>query len=140
MISMGAHIARRIVRFLGSGKRPLCEARVGILGVTFKENISDIRNSRVPDIITELLAFGISSITHDPLADATTVDREYGLKLSPLSSVRECDALVIAVPHAQYVADKRVLWSMLNDGGIVIDIRSVLEPEEVPAGLRYWSL
>jgi UDP-N-acetyl-D-galactosamine dehydrogenase len=138
--SMGAHIARRIVRFLGSGKRPLCEARVGILGVTFKENISDIRNSRVPDIITELLAFGISSITHDPLADATTVDREYGLKLSPLSSVRECDALVIAVPHAQYVADKRVLWSMLNDGGIVIDIRSVLEPEEVPAGLRYWSL
>jgi UDP-N-acetyl-D-glucosamine/UDP-N-acetyl-D-galactosamine dehydrogenase len=138
--SMGAHIARRIVRFLGSGKRPLCETRVGVLGVTFKENIPDIRNSKVPDIIAELLTFGISCIIHDPLADATMVDKQYGLKLSVLSSVRECDALVLAVPHAQYLANKRALWSMLNDGGIVIDIRSALEPKDFPAGLRYWSL
>jgi UDP-N-acetyl-D-galactosamine dehydrogenase len=138
--SMGAHIARRIVRFLGSGKRPLCETRVGVLGVTFKENIPDIRNSKVPDIIAELLAFGISCIIHDPLADATMVDKQYGLKLSVLSSVRECDALVLAVPHAQYLANKRALLSMLNDGGIVIDIRSALEPKDFPAGLRYWSL
>src|SRR5476651_555022 len=66
--SMGATIARRLIRFLGKGSRPLRDTRVGILGITFKENVPDIRNSRVPDILKELHNYGITTLLHDPMA------------------------------------------------------------------------
>jgi UDP-N-acetyl-D-galactosamine dehydrogenase len=138
--SMGAQVARRLVRFLGAGSRPLRDARVGILGVTFKENISDIRNSRVPDIIKELKTFGIEVLLHDPLADAHAVHHEYGLTLCDISQIQACDGIVLAVPHAHYVGDPKLLWSMLNEDGVLIDVKSALDPELVPTSLRYWSL
>lgn len=138
--AMGATIARRIVRFLGEGSRPLRNTRIGILGVTFKENIPDLRNSRVPDIVKELNNFGVSSLLHDPLANSEQVAHEYGLKLSSFSDFRDCDGLVLAVPHAEYLRDQDTLWAMLSDGGIVIDVKSVLDPTRVPSRLRYWSL
>src|SRR5579871_1457612 len=67
--SMGGQIARRTIRFLGECSRPLRETRVGVLGLTFKENVPDIRNSRVPDIIAELREYGVTALAHDPLAD-----------------------------------------------------------------------
>ncbi len=138
--SMGATIARRLVRFLGEGSRPLRDARIGILGVTFKENIPDIRNSRVPDILKELNNFGVSSLLHDPVADSEQVAHEYGLKLSSSLDIHDCDGLVLAVPHAEYLSDQDALWAMLCDGGIVIDVKSALDPTRVPSRLRYWSL
>jgi len=138
--SMGATIARRLVRFLGAGSRPLRDTRVGILGVTFKENVPDIRNSRVPDIIKELKTFGVSILLHDPLADEDAVAREYGLTLCDLDMINDCDAVVLAVPHAQFTEDLAMLWPMLRDNGVVIDVKSVIHPASVPARLRYWSL
>ena len=138
--SMGATIARRLVRFLGAGSRPLRDTRVGILGVTFKENVPDIRNSRVPDIIKELKTFGVSILLHDPLADEDAVAREYGLALCDLDMINDCDAIVLAVPHAQFTRDLAMLWPMLRDNGVVIDVKSVIHPASVPARLRYWSL
>ena len=138
--SMGARIAQRVIRFLGDAAQPLNQARVAIMGLTFKENVPDIRNSRVPDIIRELARFGVIAIATDPLASAERVEQEYGLVLADLATIRELDALILAVPHASYLADPSQLFSRLRPGGVLIDVKSVLSPDEIPAAVRYWSL
>lgn len=138
--SMGNIIARRVVRFLAAGSRPIHESRVGVLGLTFKENVPDIRNSRVPDILTELKSFGIKPVAHDPLASAGDLDHEYGLTMSKLPQFKDLDALILAVPHRQYLEKPAKLTAMLRDGGIFVDIKSTIDPKAVPDRLRYWSL
>jgi UDP-N-acetyl-D-galactosamine dehydrogenase len=138
--SMGAYIARRLVRLLGDIPGPLRDARVAILGLTFKENVPDIRNSRVPDIARELRQFGIVPIVCDTHADLEEVAREYGLTLSDVAQCRDLDALVLAVPHTDFLIMPRKLFAMLKPDGVVVDVRSALSPSELPAGLRYWSL
>jgi UDP-N-acetyl-D-galactosamine dehydrogenase len=138
--SMGNIIARRVVRFLAAGSRPIHESRVGVLGLTFKENVPDIRNSRVPDILTELKSFGIKPVAHDPLATAGDLDHEYGLTMSKLPQFKDLDALILAVPHRQYLEKPAKLTAMLRDGGIFVDIKSTIDPKAVPDRLRYWSL
>jgi UDP-N-acetyl-D-galactosamine dehydrogenase len=138
--SMGNIIARRVVRFLAAGSRPIHESRVGVLGLTFKENVPDIRNSRVPDILTELKTFGIKPVAHDPLAVASDVSHEYGLEMSKLPQFKELDALILAVPHRQYLEKPAKLNSMLRDGGIFVDIKSAIDPKTIQSNLRYWSL
>ena len=138
--SMGAYIARRLVRFLSDLPRPLREARVGILGLTFKEDVPDIRNSRVPDIVRELRIFGVEPMVSDPHANSQEVQHEYGLALADRSMFRDLDALMLAVPHKRFLSDRNGLFTMLKPDGIVIDVRSALAPAEIPANLRYWSL
>jgi len=137
---MGNIIARRVVRFLAAGSRPIHEARVGVLGLTFKENVPDIRNSRVPDIINELKSFGIKPLAHDPLAQAGDLVHEYDLAMNPLAKFKALDALILAVPHRQYLEQPAKLTAMLGDGGIFVDIKSAIDPKTVPGNLRYWSL
>lgn len=138
--SMGNIIARRIVRFMAAGERPIHKAKVGVMGLTFKENVPDIRNSRVPDVLNELQTFGITPIVHDPLADATEVKREYGLAISPLSQFKNLDALILAVPHADYMQKIAKMPAMLRKGGILADIKSVVDRDLIPGDVRYWSL
>jgi UDP-N-acetyl-D-galactosamine dehydrogenase len=138
--SMGNIIARRIVRFMAAGERPIHKAKVGVMGLTFKENVPDIRNSRVPDVLNELQTFGITPIVHDPLADATEVKREYGLAISPLSQFKNLDALILAVPHAEYLQKIAKVPAMLRKGGILADIKSVVDRNLIPGNVRYWSL
>ena len=138
--SMGNIIARRTVRFLAAGAHLIREARVGVLGLTFKENVPDTRNSRVPDILNELREFGVRAIAHDPLAPAKEIEHEYGLKVSRLSEFKDLDALILAVPHKAYLARPEKMAGMLRDGGILIDIKSAIDPGTVPGNLRYWSL
>ena len=138
--SMGTHIARRVVRFLAESATPLRDARVTILGVTFKENVPDIRNSRVPDIVTELSRFGVAARICDPLADGAHVKQEYGLELSDERDAISLDALVLAVPHETYRRNTAALFPRLRPGGVLIDVKSVLSPSDVPRSLRYWSL
>src|SRR3546814_16244303 len=76
---------------------PIKGARVGILGLTFKENVPDLRNSRVPDIVAELRSFGIEPLIHDPLADAAHAQHQYGLTLSQLTSFPDLPGLLLAV-------------------------------------------
>src|SRR5690606_30000279 len=128
-------------KLLAQGGALLKGARVGVLGLTFKENVSDLRNSRVPDIVRELLDFGVQVLVHDPLAPADSARELYAVELSSWEQLRELDALVLAVPHAEYrrrPVDE--LLRPLRAGGIVIDVRSMLHPRELPSGLRYWSL
>ncbi len=138
--SMGNIIARRVVRFLAAGTRPINETRVGILGLTFKENVPDIRNSRVPDILTELKTFGIKPLSHDPMAVPEEVAHEYGVDMENLQQFRDLDALILAVPHRQYMEKPAGLTAMLRDGGVLVDIKSTLDPSTIPSHLRYWSL
>jgi len=138
---MGAFLAGKLVKVLARQGRTILGARVGILGLTFKENVSDLRNSRVPDIVTELAGYGIEPLVHDPLADPGRARHEYGLTLSGLGAFRDLDALVLAVPHRAYI-DRPFgeFWSCLRDGGLVMDVKSALDPASVPSRLVYWSL
>ena len=138
--SMGNIVARRVVRFLAAGSRPIHKTRVGVLGLTFKENVPDIRNSRVPDILTELKTFGIKPVVHDPLASPDDLTHEYGLKMSRLPTFKDLDALILAVPHRQYLEKPAKLNLMLRDGGIFVDIKSAIDPNSIQGNLRYWSL
>src|SRR5262249_5226745 len=95
---MGAFIAGRLGKLLIAAERPVEGARVGILGVTFKEDVPDLRNSRVPDIVAELADFGIAAAVVDPLADAAGVRREYGIELVAFETLDALDGLVLAVP------------------------------------------
>jgi UDP-N-acetyl-D-galactosamine dehydrogenase len=137
---IGAFIAQRLVRFLGVHSAPLSHARVAILGLTFKENISDIRNSRVPDILHELRNFGIEASVSDPLALADHVRHEYGLKLVSLEACHDLDAIILAVPHRAYLDQVPGILARLKPNGVFIDVKSALDPERVPEGLTYWSL
>ena len=138
---MGRFIAQRTVKMMINAGMQLKGSRVGVLGVTFKENVTDTRNSRVPDIAHELAEFGIEALVYDPLADGEVVRDEYGLELSPLSSFRDLDGVVVAVAHHQVRAlgaDK--ICDMVKPGGVVIDIKSIVNPEALPEHLSYWSL
>jgi UDP-N-acetyl-D-galactosamine dehydrogenase len=138
---MGRFIAQRTVKMMINAGMQLKGSRVGVLGVTFKENVTDTRNSRVPDIAHELAEFGIEALVYDPLADGEVVRDEYGLELSPLSSLRDLDGVVVAVAHHQVRAlgaDK--ICDMVKPGGVVIDIKSIVNPDNIPEHLSYWSL
>ena len=138
---MGAFVAQRLVKLLIQSDLPVKRARIGILGVTFKENVPDLRNSRVPDIVTELAQFGIHARVHDPLADPDEAQQAYGLSLAPLEALYDLDALILAVPHDAYVAIlPEMLPAALRPGGIVVDVKSVLRARDIPDDRRFWSL
>ena len=103
-----------------------------MLGLTFKEN--------VPDILTELKTFGLKPVAHDPLAAPADVSQEYGLEISQLPQFKKLDALILAVPHRQYLEKPEKLNTMLRDGGILVDIKSAIDPKTIQGNLRYWSL
>ncbi len=138
--SMGQAIAQKVVKLLiAQGVSP-CRARVGVMGLTFKQDVPDIRNSKVPDILTELREYGIAALVSDPLADAETAQREYGLTLSPSENLVQLDALVLAVNHAAYLENPSDLVARVREGGVLVDVKSALVREELPEELVYWSL
>jgi UDP-N-acetyl-D-glucosamine/UDP-N-acetyl-D-galactosamine dehydrogenase len=138
---MGAYIAQRVVKLLAYGNVPISSARVGILGLTFKQDVSDIRNTKVVDIVNELHQFGIEPLIHDPRALPEETKQEYGITLAPFNELSGLDALVVAVPHREFkTRDKRELLGLLKPGGILVDVKSMFAPSDLPDGLRYWSL
>lgn len=138
--SMGASVARKAVKLLIDQGRELKGARAGVLGLTFKENVPDLRNSKVPDIIAELRAFGLDPLIHDPHANSDEARHEYGLTLSEEAELRDLDMLVLAVNHRDYVKDSAALFDRLRPGGVLVDVKSVLAQDAVPPGFAYWSL
>lgn len=139
--NMGRHVAQSLVKQLVDANVPVKGAKVGILGLTFKEDVSDIRNSKVPTILSELHEFGISTILHDPLANAEETRHEYDLELASLESFRALDGLVLAVNHKAYLElGATKLLSMLRPGGVFMDVKSAFSPAEIGPSVRYWSL
>ena len=138
---MGSYIAQRAVKLLAIAGHPLKDVRVGILGLTFKENVPDIRNSKVEDIYRELCEFGIRPLVHDPLADRGAAGREFGISLSEMDEFTGLDVLIYAVSHDAY-AELGVpsIEGMVAQDGILIDVKSVLQPTDLRSDIRYWSL
>jgi UDP-N-acetyl-D-glucosamine/UDP-N-acetyl-D-galactosamine dehydrogenase len=137
---MGRVVARKAVKLLIEAGVAVKGARVGILGLTFKENVPDLRNSKVPDIVGELKEFGISCLIHDPIAEAASARREYGLEMSSLKKFEKLDALILAVNHRAYLKPDLRLAGMVKEGGVLIDVKSALDPKTIPKSLLYWSL
>jgi len=141
---MGAFVAEKVIKMLAGDDKPLNRSKVGVMGLTFKENVPDLRNSRVPDIIDELNAYGIVPLVHDARADAEEAAAEYGLVLSPLEEFTELDALILAVPHSEYLSELDDPLKFLRKDGVLIDVKSVLSHNANAVGngsqVRYWSL
>ena len=138
---MGKFIAQRTVKLMINGGIPLKNAKIGIMGITFKENVTDTRNSRVPDIAHELAEFGIKAMMFDPLADPEVVKHEYGLELTPLSAFKDLQCLIVAVAHKEIVKmGVDGLVKMVAPGGVFIDVKSMFTPDQIPSNLKYWSL
>jgi UDP-N-acetyl-D-galactosamine dehydrogenase len=138
---MAAFVAQRLVKLLIQADLPVRQARVGILGMTFKENVPDLRNSKVGDMLTELQQYGMAVRIHDALASGADVEAAFGLAPSPLEAFTDLDALVLAVPHKAYLKLSAArLFGMLRPGGALLDIKAVLRPDDAPADRIYWSL
>jgi len=137
---VGARVARECVRRLLARGRPA--RRVTILGLTFKENVPDTRNSKVVDIVSELRSFGLDVQVADPLALADEARHEYGLSLTPLDQLEPADALILAVAHQDFIAGGWPLVSSLLHGGrgVVFDVKGTLERDALPDGIELWRL
>lgn len=137
---MGAYLAQRVVKLIAATGRPIRKARVGILGFTFKENVPDIRNSKVVDTYRELREFGIEPMVHDPLADRSAVLHEYGIELTSIDQFKNLDALIYAVAHDDYGPHIEHVSDMIARGGVVADVRSSIDPGKLRPDIVYWSL
>lgn len=140
---MGKFVAEHTVKLLSQLPRPANELRVGVLGLTFKENVPDLRNSKVPDIVKELGEYGINVLVHDPLAEPEEAVAEYGIHLADWSRMKELDGIVIAVAHQPYKDMKPAEMLRLlrnNRYGVVVDVKSILNPTELPSFIKYWRL
>jgi len=138
---MGKFIAQRTVKLMINAGIPLKGARVGIAGVTFKENVTDIRNSRVPDIAYELREFGIEPTLYDPLADGDGFEEEYGLALKPWGDLKGVQGLIVAVGHEELRGKQpSEIASLIEPGGVLVDIKSLISRELLPKHVSYWSL
>ena len=137
---MGQHIARECIR--GLLRRKGRGGIVTVLGLTFKEDVPDTRNSRVVDIIGELQSFGLEVQVHDPLADAEDARHEYGVSLRGLDALRPADAVILAVAHASYLDGGWTLVQKLLVGGagLVLDVKMKLDRGSQPAGIELWRL
>lgn len=136
---MGKYIADKAVKMMIKKGIPAHQAKIGILGLTFKEDVSDIRNSRVPDVVKELMEFGINPVIHDPHADPGEFNHEYNLEISAFEDISDLDVLIFAVPHKWYRQQKAgILRNKIKSSGILIDIKSGWP--DAKNGLTSWSL
>jgi UDP-N-acetyl-D-galactosamine dehydrogenase len=136
--SMGFYVARQLVKKLIAARKNIADSKVLVMGVTFKENVSDIRNSRVPDIISELRSYGVTVDVVDAYADSDHVKHEYGFELKEKNGTKY-DAVVVAVNHDEYVdLDEAFFKNISCENGILCDIKGIYRNKIKE--LTYWSL
>lgn len=138
--SMGSYIAKQCVKKIIAAEKNVLNSKVLVLGVTFKENVTDIRNSKVVDVINELISYGVKVDAVDCMADAKEFEHEYGLPLCSMPG-NDYDAVVVAVMHDEYQNySEEKLQSFLkkDDKGILIDVKGILRKKI--KNLSYWSL
>lgn len=139
---MSKIVGDAIIKQLVLANKVVSKAKVAILGLSFKENTPDIRNSKIMDVINHLRCYGIQPVVVDPVASAEEAKHEFGIALVPLEKLQNLDCIVYAVPHKEFATldinklDK-LFGNFPNHEKVLIDIRSKLHK---PAGYRYWSL
>lgn len=143
---MGKYVAEQTVKQLIQADKSIKNAKVGVLGITFKEDCPDARNSKVNDILKELNEYGIHPIVCDPVADAPDAKRFYNVDLVNINQLQDLDALIIAVAHQEFkklsIEDlHRLFKPVANNEKIIIDIKGVLDRKEILSiGYKYWRL
>lgn len=143
---MGKYVAEQAVKQLIAADKSIRNAKVGCLGITFKEDCPDARNSKVNDILKELREYGINPIVCDPVADAPDAKRFYGVDLVPLSEFRDLDCLIIAVAHKEFrdLTDEdigRMFKGESNERKVIVDVKGVRDKNVLKSqGYRYWRL
>ncbi|NOT12195.1 MAG: nucleotide sugar dehydrogenase [Methylococcaceae bacterium] len=140
--SMGSFIAGQTIKGLIKAGQCVKGSTVTILGFTFKENVPDIRNTRVIDIVKELQDYELNVQVFDPMADAHEIWEEYHIELSSEASLKPANAVLLAVPHHYFVTkDWTYITSLLvNNSGVVIDVKAKLDRKLVPEGISLWRL
>lgn len=141
---MGKYVAENMVKKLIAADIPVKNAKVAILGFTFKENCPDTRNTKVIDIYRELQEYGITPIVADPAADADEAARLYGIHFVDVADVKDMDAVILAVAHDQFqgltVADFDKLYNG-NHQKVLMDVKALLNKDDFKnAGYQYWRL
>ncbi|MDJ0722106.1 MAG: nucleotide sugar dehydrogenase [Desulfobacterales bacterium] len=140
---MGKYVAEKTVKLLIRGQRQVRGATVAVLGLTFKENVPDLRNTRVVDIVHELQDYGMNVLVHDPLADPEEARRYYGIHLVSRSHIHNADAAILAVGHEDYAqGGLAAMANMLNPAyRLLLDIKAVFDAgEAAKLGICYWRL
>ncbi|MBC7448467.1 MAG: nucleotide sugar dehydrogenase [Hymenobacteraceae bacterium] len=136
---MGAYIARKTVQLMIKQGKDVSKARVLVMGATFKENVEDIRNSKVVDVIDELLKFSVTVDVTDPYADSDELHHEYGFRLVPEVGTGY-DAVVVAVSHREYLThDEAYFRGLMDAPGVLVDVKGLYR-RKIGEGMTYWSL
>ncbi|MCA3018494.1 MAG: nucleotide sugar dehydrogenase [Rhodocyclaceae bacterium] len=140
--SMGGYVAQQTIKCMVAAYGALTSGNINVLGMTFKENCPDLRNSKVIDIITGLREFGQTVTIHDPYASSAEAHEHYGESLSDWSALPKANAIVVAVAHKHYLdLGVQELLQTLKPGGVVIDVKSALDRDAVGAmGFKLWRL
>lgn len=139
---MGKYIAEQTIKSLIQLSVPIKGARIGILGVTFKENCPDLRNSRVVDVIAELQTYGVEVLVHDPLAIPEEAWHEYQVRLTPWAGLTQLDAIIVAVRHRHYCElSINEMKACFRGPGFIADVKGVINQEECAAqNISLWRL
>ena len=141
---MGEFVADAAIKQMVLAGLAPSKAKVGVLGITFKEDCPDVRNSKVEDILKRFAQYGIAPVVCDPWADAADAERAYGVELVGMDGMRDLDCLVVAVAHRQFremsaEACKAMFADGPDGGKVLVDVKSILDKAEF-AGYRYWRL
>jgi UDP-N-acetyl-D-galactosamine dehydrogenase len=136
--SMGFYVAKQTVKKIIASGKDVSKSRVLVMGATFKENVEDIRNSKVADVVKELVSYGVQVEVTDPRADSAELKHEYGFELIKEMG-KEYDAAIVAVNHSEY-KNYTEDWfkSILTKDGILVDIKGIYKGKI--KSLQYWSL
>jgi len=139
---MAKFVAEKTVKSIISAGFQVKGAKVNVIGLTFKENCPDLRNSKVADIVYELQSYGVDVHVHDPVAETDEAQHEYGIALESWNDLPQADALIVAVPHKEVLARSLTdFQSKLNDGGCFVDVKSQFDPDALrEAGYCVWRL
>ncbi len=143
---MGRYVVENLIKNLVKADVPVKDAKVAILGFTFKKNCPDIRNTRIIDIVNELKEYGIYPVISDPEADAEEAKHEYGIVFDAVEEIKDMDAIVVAVGHDQFLNFsrkdfKRMFKKGSSESKVLLDIKGILDRKEYEAvGYRYWRL
>lgn len=139
---MAAYVAQQTVKQMINAGSCIKGAKVIILGLTFKENCPDLRNSKVADLVRELQDYGCDVVVHDPIAEPSEAEHEYSINLVSWDSLPQAEALVAAVSHKEYMNKPLLeIAQKLKAGGVFIDIKSAFNPETMKsAGFNVWRL
>lgn len=142
--NMGKFVAENIIKLLIKADVVIQSAKVAVLGFTFKENCPDSRNTKVIDIIKELSEYGITPLVADPIADTSEAKREYGVEFTPLESIKDMDAVVLAVAHNEFMANESDIRKLYRENcrkKVLIDIKGMFDKKEFERlGYLYWRL